>query len=252
MLMKAVLFFCVFLAGFVDSIAGGGALISLPAYYAVGIPPHMALGTNKFSATIGTLFASLRFIRSKSVEWKAALTAAVFALAGSAWGAHMALLVSERALQVVLLVLVPVLAVFVLAKKDMGEHKEQMSGKALLLVSALTGLLVGAYDGFFGPAAGTFYTLAFASVVGMCMTRACGTTKIVNLSSGTAALITFIINGKIDYSLAIPCTILAIAGNWLGSGLAIKNGAKFIRPVMFAVLCLLLIRLTYDMVSTAL
>ena len=242
MMMKLVLFFCVFLAAFVDSIAGGGGLISLPAYYAVGIPPHVALGTNKFSATIGTLFASVRFIKNKSVEWKAALCAAVFALIGSTWGAHMALLVSEVYLQYVLLILVPILAVFVLTKKDMGEHKEEMTGKKLLLVSVLTGLLVGAYDGFFGPAAGTFYTLAFASIVGMTMTRACGTTKIVNLSSGVAALITFILNDKIDYSLAIPCTVLAIAGNWLGSGLAIKNGAKLVRPVMICAMVLLLLK----------
>ncbi len=246
-MMKLVLFFCVFLAAFIDSIAGGGGLISLPAYYAVGIPPHVALGTNKFSATIGTLFASVRFIKNKSVEWKAAITAGVCALVGSAWGANMALLVSEVYLQYVLLCTVPVLAVFVLTKKDMGEHKEEMTGAKLIGVSVLCGLLVGAYDGFFGPAAGTFYTLAFASIVGMTMTRACGTTKIVNLCSGAAALVTFIINGKIDYSLAIPCTILAIAGNWLGSGLAIKNGAKLVRPVMVAAMALLLIKIGSDL-----
>ncbi len=246
-MMKLVLFFCVFLAAFIDSIAGGGGLISLPAYYAVGIPPHVALGTNKFSATIGTLFASVRFIKNKSVEWKAAITAGVCALVGSAWGANMALLVSEVYLQYVLLCTVPVLAVFVLTKKDMGEHKEEMRGAKLIGVSVLCGLLVGAYDGFFGPAAGTFYTLAFASIVGMTMTKACGTTKIVNLCSGAAALVTFILNGKIDYSLAIPCTILAIAGNWLGSGLAIKNGAKLVRPVMVAAMALLLIKIGSDL-----
>lgn len=246
-MMKLVLFFCVFLAGFIDSIAGGGGLISLPAYYAVGIPPHVALGTNKFSATIGTFFASLRFIRSKAVEWKAALTAGVCALLGSTWGANMALLVSDRVLQYVLLILVPVLAVFVTVKKDMDEHKEEMTGGKLLLVSVLCGLLVGAYDGFFGPAAGTFYTLAFASIVGMTMTKACGTTKIVNLCSGVAALVTFIINNKIDYSLAIPCTVLAIAGNWLGSGLAIKNGAKLVRPVMVCAMVLLLLKIGSDL-----
>lgn len=246
-MMKLVLFFCVFLAGFVDSIAGGGGLISLPAYYAVGIPPHVALGTNKFSATIGTLFACTRFIRSKAVAWKAALTAGVCALIGSAWGANMALLVSDAVLRYVLLALVPLLAVFTMLKKDMGEHKEEMTGWKLIMVSVLCGLLVGAYDGFFGPAAGTFYTLAFASIVGMTMQKACGTTKIVNLCSGMAALVTFIINSKIDYSLAIPCTVLAIAGNWLGSGLAIKNGAKLVRPVMIFAMALLLIKVGSDL-----
>lgn len=245
--MKIVLFFCVFLAAFIDSIAGGGGLISLPAYYAVGIPPHVALGTNKFSATIGTFFASIRFIKNKTVVWNAAIVAAIGALTGSAWGANMALKVSERYLQLILLVLVPILAFFVIFKKDMGQNKEQISGKRLLIYSALTGLLVGAYDGFFGPAAGTFYTLIFASIIGMTIQNSCGTTKIVNMCSGLAALITFILNGKIDFSLAIPCTLLSIAGNWLGSGLAIKNGEKLVRPVMVVAMILLLIKVASDL-----
>lgn len=246
--MKFVLFFFVFTAALVDSIAGGGALIALPAYYAFGVPPHMALGTNKFASSMGTTMATIRFFRSKSIHYKVALVAAVTAMIGSSIGARMALKVDEKYLQYILLAAVPVIAALVLFKKDFGSTQDTViEDKKLIPLSAIIGLLIGTYDGFFGPAAGTFYTLAFATFLGLGITKACGTTKAVNLASNLAALATFIVNGKVDFSLAIPCAAFAVAGNWVGSGLAIKKGSQVVRPIMVVAMVLLLVKIAWDL-----
>ena len=132
-----VLFACVFLGGLVDSIAGGGGLITLPAYYAVGIPAHMALGTNKFANAIGTLTASVRFFKEKQINVKVALIAAAGALVGSPLGAKLAMAIDEKYLNYILLVAVPLIAIMVLRKKDFGEEREQ---EMPLLRSVLFGM----------------------------------------------------------------------------------------------------------------
>ena len=161
-----ILFACVFLGGLVDSIAGGGGLITLPAYYAVGIPAHMALGTNKFANSIGTLTALLRFLKEGQINIKVALVAALGALVGSPLGAQLAMALDEKYLNYILLVAVPVIAVLVLRKKDFGrERQEEMPLLRSVLLAALVGFGTGMYDGFFGPGAGTFMTLLFNSVL---------------------------------------------------------------------------------------
>lgn len=245
----------VFFASFVDAIAGGGGLISLPAYLLTGMPAHMAIGSNKFSAAVGTAISTARFIRSGNLHLQIALQTAVIAFIGSALGAQLALHVSDHYLRIIMMVLLPCVAVFVLFnRRQMGDESrfEQFSRRRIWGGMLGAGLLIGMYDGFFGPGTGTFLILSFTTVLGFDLKRACGNTKIVNLTTNIAALLMFILAGQIHYAVAIPATAFSVLGNWLGSGLAIKNGAKFIRPVMFAVLCLLLIRLTYDMVSTAL
>lgn len=240
----------VFLAGFVDSIAGGGGLISLPAYYLTGLPAHFCLGSNKFSSCTGTLFSTGRFLRSGNFHLRTALTSAGFALLGSFLGAKLTLILDDHALRVAMLILLPVAAVFILFRgrqKTDENHFDQISrGKATLL-SGIIGLIIGAYDGFFGPGTGTFLILAFTTILRFDMKTACGNTKVVNLSSNLAALVTFIAAGTIQYSLAVPAAVCSMAGHWIGSGLAIKRGAKFIRPVMLFVLILLFSKLVFDM-----
>ena len=221
-----VLFACVFLGGLVDSIAGGGGLITLPAYYAVGIPAHMALGTNKFANAIGTLTASVRFFKEKQINIKVALIAAAGALVGSPLGAKLAMAIDEKYLNYILLVAVPLIAIMVLRKKDFG---------------------TGMYDGFFGPGAGTFMTLLLNSVLGLGIIRACGTTKVVNLASNVAALITYGMSGNVLVDVGIKCTIFSVLGNWVGSGLALKKGAKVVRPIMIVAMLLLLGKIASNM-----
>ena len=239
------LFLCIFVGGLVDSIAGGGGLITLPAYYAVGIPPHMALGTNKFASSIGTLTASIRFIKEKQVDFKVAILASVCGMIGSPLGAKLAMAIDEKYLSYVLLVAVPVIAVMILRKKDFGEAKtgeDAPSPTKVTVLSILIGLVIGTYDGFFGPGTGTFLTILFNSVLGMGILSSCGTTKIVNLSSNVAALTTYALHGNVIFSIGIRCTIFAILGNWVGSGLALKNGTKIVRPILIVIMILLLMK----------
>lgn len=237
----------ILIAGMVDSIAGGGGLISLTAYYAVGLPPHLALGNNKFSSLWGTAVACWRYMRSGHINWSYALLSAAGALTGSALGARLSLLVDERYLQLLLVVVVPALAVFILWKPDFGRSEHAVGSCMMVFLSIAAGFVTGCYDGFFGPGAGMFMTLAFSTVLGLDMVTASGNARLVNLSSNFAALITFVVNGNVNYAIGIPCALCGILGNYIGSGMAIKDGVKVIRPVMLVVLFLLLLKIVLDL-----
>ena len=232
----------VFLAGFIDSIAGGGGLISLPAYILSGIPIHMALGSNKFSSAFGTAFSAINFLRSKKVYVKAIPVSVVCALVGSAAGAFVATLASEELLRWVLIFMVPVVAVFTLVKKDFGKEDKSgtLSTRLILIGAGLAALVIGFYDGFFGPGTGTFLIFVFAIFLRFDLVTANGNAKIINLASNVGSLITFIISGHVIFALAVPAAVFGIAGNVIGSTMAIKIGAKIIRPVLVVVLGILL------------
>lgn len=256
-LIEMLLVVCplVFFASFVDAIAGGGGLISLPAYLLTGMPAHLAIGSNKLSAAVGTAISTARFIRSGSLHLRIALETAIFAYIGSTLGAQLALHVSDYFLRIFMMVILPCVAVFVLFnRRQISDVScfEQYSKVRVLSGVVFIGLSMGVYDGFFGPGTGTFLIIGFTTILGFDLKRACGNTKIVNLTTNVAALIVFVMAGQIYYAVAVPAIAFSIAGNWLGSGMAIKSGAKFIRPIMFLVLCLLLIKIAYDMFSAAL
>lgn len=235
-------------AGFVDSIAGGGGLISLPAYLIAGIPPHIAIGTNKLSSTLGTLVATLRFIREKKVILKCAVPATIGALAGSPIGARIALVTDENVLKIILLAILPIIALFIIFKKSFGENDRELKIKPYMysIISLLIGLTIGMYDGFFGPGTGTFLILAFTVLLGQNLISASSNAKIVNLSSNVAALVTFLFSGKVWILLGLLGAVFNILGNWLGSGLAIAKGAKIIKPIFIVVICLLLVKVIFQ------
>jgi len=224
----------------IDAIAGGGGLITLTAYVAVGLPPQIALGNNKFAAASGTTIACYRYMRKGQVDWKVGTLAILFSLAGSSFGSYLATRYADAYLHYLLIFLVPAIALFIMLKPDFGQAKP-MPTKYSVPLSAVAGLLLGAYDGFFGPGTGMFLTIIFTSVLGLDLLMSCGTAKVVNLASNVAALVTFIRFGSIDYAIAIPCALSAIIGGYIGSGLAIRGGVKVIRPVMLLVLALLLL-----------
>ena len=241
----------VFLGGLIDAVAGGGGLITLPAYLLAGLPPHVASATNKCGNVFGTLLSTGRFLKHGDIHIPTAVVGALGALAGAWMGAKLNLLVSEQVLYWLMLIVVPVMAVFLLFKRDFGtEDRSNQFGKLrLLFMSALIGLGVGAYDGFFGPGAGTFLMLAFSGLCKFDLLKASGNTKAANSASNLASLITFAMAGKVMWSVGIPAAVCGIAGNYVGSGLALKKGAKIIRPMFFVVLVLLLLRLVSDMMG---
>lgn len=232
----------VFLASLIDSIGGGGGLISLPAYYLAGLPPTLAAGTNKLSACFGSLSATIRFLRSKKVLLLPALFAVLGALPGAYAGAEVLKIVPEQTVRIIMTVLIPVVAIVVLLRRD-KPAKERPIDKRMLLLCAVSGLVIGFYDGFFGPGTGTFLILVFNWLCGMDMVTASGTAKPVNFASNIASLASFIVGGHVLYMLAIPAMCFSWLGGWLGSRQAIKRGTGFIRLIMMLVIGLILIRL---------
>ena len=154
----------VFLAGFIDAIAGGGGLISLPAYLIAGLPPHAAIGTNKFSACLGTIVATWHYARCGFIHWKQVLPAVVTALAGSWLGAKLALLVEADAFKIIMLIILPLTACYVLRKKSLQSDKAPYSTLKTILIIMSLAFFIGIYDGFYGPGTGTFLMLLLTAV----------------------------------------------------------------------------------------
>ncbi|MBE3574199.1 MAG: TSUP family transporter [Firmicutes bacterium] len=241
----AFLMLAAFFAGLVDSMAGGGGLISLPALLAAGVPPHFALGTNKVQSCLGTAFSTGRYMRHGQVQVPIALLAAAGALAGSYAGSLAALALPSERLAAVLPPLIVAVAVVTFVRREFGERDTFLAAAPRhYLLAVATGLGLGFYDGFFGPGTGTFLAFAFVFLFGFGFGRATGNTKVVNLASNLAAVLAFGLSAKVYWSVALPMGLANIAGNWLGAGLAIRGGARVIKPVFGFVLALLLVRLT--------
>lgn len=241
--MEQFLIVCplVFLAGFVDSIAGGGGLISFPAYLLAGVPVHVILGTSKLSAFPGAIVAAARFAKSGLVQWKLALPCGLIAALGAFAGARIALGVDEAVIRSLMVVVLPVVAFYVLrSKPDPGEEeKEELSFEKLLLPSLAASFVIGAYDGFYGPGTGTFLILVFAGPLKMHMKHSAGISKVVNLAADIGALLTFTASGKVNVALGVAAALFCMAGSYFGSGLVVNNGQKIVRPVILTVLVLL-------------
>jgi uncharacterized membrane protein YfcA len=240
----AVLCGFVALAGFVDAIAGGGGLISLPAYFAVGLPAHAALATNKFSSCLGTLTTVLRYWQAGKIRRRLALWAAIGALIGSAVGARIAVYLPARSINTMMLILVPTVMLFLLLKEKILPKEagwQPGSVGSLSWVAGLIGIGIGVYDGIFGPGTGTFLAIAFHALLGLDLLAASGLARFANLASNTGALLVFLLHAKVLFPLAFLTALAGIAGNQLGSRLALRQGEKIIRPLMVGVLLLLLL-----------
>jgi uncharacterized membrane protein YfcA len=238
-------------AGFVDAAAGGGGIISLPAYLFTGMPAHFAYGCNKFSGSCGTTLAVIQFWRYGAVDIKAALIAAAGSFIGSAAGSKIVLLLSDQFLTTLLLFVLPCATVIISIKHNFGWENlsNTLSSRTTIILAFLIGLLIGGYDGLLGPGTGTFAIIAFSSIMKYDLKTASGNAKILNLASNYASLITFAFAGTIFYNVAIPAAICGIAGNYLGSACALRKGGKFIRPMMIIVLILLLAKIIFDLFS---
>ena len=216
----------VFCAAFVDAIGGGGGIISVPVYLLAGLPTHNALGTNKLSSCLGTAASTLRYIKNGFVDWPLAVPSVVFALVGAYFGTRLQLMVDEAYLKYMLLLVLPVVAFILLKQKSFPENRGEMvfSLRAAIVWSA--SLVIGLYDGFYGPGTGTFLLLIFCNLAKLDLRSASGNVKIVNLSSNIGALATALAAGTVLVPVGLIAAVFSIAGPYLGAGVTIKDGAK--------------------------
>ncbi|MGM9614565.1 MAG: sulfite exporter TauE/SafE family protein [Oscillospiraceae bacterium] len=238
----------VFLGGFVDSIAGGGGLISLPAYLIAGLPTHAAIGTNKISSAMGTTLTTYKFWKLGYIRLKLGIVCAVCALIGSTSGANLALLVSDRIFKIILLFVLPLTAFYVFRTKTMDTAgREPLSTGKTYAIAAACALVIGVYDGFYGPGTGTFLLLLLTGLAHMDLNTAAGTTKVINLATNIAALVTYLLNGKVMLTLGLVAGLFGIAGNWLGARSFTKNGSKIVKPIIGVVLAVFFVRILWEM-----
>ena len=237
----------VFLASFVDGVAGGGGIISVPTYFLAGLPAHLALGTNKLSSCIGTSVSAARFIKGGYVDWKLGVPSILLALYGAHLGTRLQLALDERYLKWLLLAVLPIVAVVVLRQKRLPEERGEIApGKQAAIVLAAA-LIVGAYDGFYGPGTGTFLILIFCQLGRMDLRTASGNVKLVNLASNIGALATSLLNGKVFLVLGLIGAVASVAGHYIGAGLAVKDGSKIVRPIILLVLILLAVKVISEL-----
>lgn len=237
----------VFLASFVDGVAGGGGIISVPTYFLAGLPAHLALGTNKLSSSIGTAVSTARFIRGGYVDWKLGLPSVALALWGAHLGTRLQLALDERWLKWLLLIVLPLVAFVVLRQKKLPEEAGEIDARLKAAIVLAASFVVGGYDGFYGPGTGTFLVLIFCNLAKMDLRTAAGNVKLVNLSSNIGALATSLMNGKVFLTLGLIGAVASVAGHYIGSGMAIRNGSRVVRPVILAVLVLLAIKVVSEL-----
>ena len=239
----------VFCASFMDAIGGGGGIISLPSYLLAGMPTHFALGTNKLSSSLGTVASAYRYVRSGCVDWVLALPSVALALLGSHLGTRLQLLVAEKYLQYLLLAVLPVVAAVLLRQKKLPEEPGQIGKWLQRAIVWGASLVVGTYDGFYGPGTGTFLLLIFCGMGKMDVRTASGNVKLVNLASNVGALLTSLAAGKVVIAVGLISAVFSVLGHYLGAGLTIKNGSKAVRPVIFVVLGLLAVKVLLDLLG---
>jgi len=241
----------VFLAGFVDSIAGGGGLITLPAYLAHGLSPALLLGTNKLSSAMGTTVAAAKLMKEARFGLDFLFILIVLAATGSFLGAKAISLVPPEAIRYLLIILLPPVAIFLAAKKSFGlaDTSRVHTEETLLKRSGAISFSISAYDGMLGPGTGTFLAVAFARLCGYDLMRSSALARLLNLVSNVAALATFLYLGMVDVKLGLAMGVAGMAGNYAGSHLALKKGTWIIRPMLFLVSTALLAKIAWDLLK---
>ena len=221
-----------FVASFVDSIAGGGGLISVPAFMLAGLPPHMVLGTNKFSATAGSFTSSLKFIKSGKANFKLLKYLIPFTLIGSMLGVRAVLYIDQKFLTPLVLILIMFIGIYTLFSKSLGlEDDFKGLTKKNVIFGIFLALSLGFYDGFFGPGTGSFLVFGFINIFGFNFVSSSANARILNFTSNITALVLFALSGQIDYMLGIPVAIFMILGARMGTSVALSKGSKLIKPI---------------------
>lgn len=240
------------LGGIVDAVSGGGGLIMVPALMASGMPPHLVVGTNQLSLVAGCGTSLYRYAKTGNFDFRTARMALPFTLIGAVLGSRLNLFLSEHYLQLVMVVLLPVLAAISFLQRDFSDedHSAEVSRRRMLFGSAAVGLLAGTYHAFYGPASGTFYMIGFAMVLRCGMLKANGNGRCQLLACNLLAGLIYAFSGYFCWKAIVICTCGYVIGNWIGAGLATRNGARFIKKVYYVVLTVLFIKLIADLVAT--
>ena len=238
-----------FLAGMVDAVVGGGGLIQIPLLFSAfpQAAPATLFGTNKLASVFGTAGAAVQYSRRVSIPWSAAGPAALAAAIGSWSGGRAVVLFPPAALRPLILVLLVLVALYTFLRKDFGIHHRRLAsagrecGLAILIGAAL-----GFYDGFFGPGTGSFLIFLFIRILGMDFLHASVSAKIVNVSTNLAAIAVFVSHGAVFWQVALVMACCNLLGSRVGTGLALRHGAAFIRKAFLAVVLVLILRFAAD------
>lgn len=247
--MLTILFFCLggFLAAFVDSIAGGGGLISMPVLLMAGLPAHLALGTNKFAGAFGCFSSAYKYSKSGKTNIELLKKLIPFTILGCLLGVKCVLSISENILNILVFLMILIVALYTYLKKDLGkEDKFENLSKENIKKGIIMAFALGFYDGFFGPGTGTFLTFAFIKIYGFDFLHASANTKILNFTSNFTALILFMFSGQILYKVAIFYAISMVLGGYIGAKVAINKGSQLIKPIFLFMAVAVAIKLLYQ------
>lgn len=247
----ALLALVALVAGLVDAIAGGGGLLTIPALIAAGLPVHVALGTNKAQAVFGSFASVVGYGRAGQLSGARAALAFPAAFVGSLGGAALVLLVDPKMLKPLVLVLLVVAAVIVTLRRPTAPRDDvkPREGAAAMLLTLAIALVIGSYDGFFGPGTGTFAMLAFVLLCREPMTRATGDAKVLNFGSNLAAVLLFAARGRVLYEVALPMAAAQFVGGLVGARLAVRGGERLIRATVLVVVIALAVKVAWDLWS---
>ncbi len=235
-----------FIAGFFDSVVGGGGVITLPSLLWAGLPPYFALGTNKLAGTFASSTSSWTYFRSGWLDKKLLAWMFPFTFVGAWLGANTVLHVNERYLELIILIVIVFITIITLIKKNMGQHNRFRGVTAGTLWIALPlAFALGFYDGFVGPGTGSFLLFAFLTIFQFDFRLAAGNGRVLNFSSNLAALLLFAIRGKVVYLVGLPMGVAMMIGARVGSKLAISKGVPYIRPLFILIAIVLSIKMAF-------
>jgi uncharacterized protein len=237
------------LAGFVDAIVGGGGLILVPALFAVypAAVPATLLGTNKGASIWGSVFAGWQYSRRVEIRWRTLMPAVALALTGSFLGAWLVTVLSSEFLRKSLPVILLLILCYTLAKKELGHHHTpRFQGRSEMWAMCFVGLVMGFYDGFFGPGTGSFLVFIFVRWLGYDFLNASASAKLLNVATNFAALVLFAFKGHVWWHLVLPMAVANVAGSLLGTRLAMKHGSGFVRVIFIVVVSALIVKTSYD------
>ena len=237
------------LAGFVDAVAGGGGLISLPAYMLAGLPAHYAIATNKVSAGMGMIMAVYRYARSGYIKWKRTAICVAAGLVGGSLGARLSLMISDHYFKIIMLFILPATAFFVMKGHALSDDKEELSFGKTAILAGIVALTIGAYDGFYGPGAGTFMLLLLAGVAHLPLAEANATAKVMNLATCLSSLTVYLINGKVLFLVGLAAGMTSMIGAWIGTKMFDRDGAKIVKPLIIIVIVLFLIKIITELMA---